>query len=436
MYRSLRGHALWGVLVLMLAVAAACTDVGDDSENGDSVDDITVDEPAADTDDSADHPAAAPTDEPTAGPTPHEEENGDDATADTGDQDRLPYWSRWWEDTDLDTHSVPLNEIISGGVPPDGIPPIDEPKFIEFDEADEWLRENEPVISIEVNGDVRAYPLQILTWHEIVNDEIGGVPVAVTFCPLCNAAVAFEREVGDHGVMRFGVSGLLRHSDLIMWDDQTKSFWQQLTGEAIVGELTGESLTMLPAVIVSYEQFKETHPEGIVLSRDTGHNRVYGNNPYVGYDDINSSPFLFRGESDDRMPPMERVLTLMINDDPVAYPYSRLEEHPVVHDEVGGEPVVVFWEPGTTSALDQTSIADSRDVGSANAFSPILDGEELTFTVEDGEIRDEKTGSTWNVLGLATSGELEGERLDEYVNGTHFWFAWAAFQPETRVWSP
>jgi hypothetical protein len=133
---------------------------------------------------------------------------------------------------------------------------------------------------------------------------------------------------------------------------------------------------------------------------------------------------------------MERVLALLVNDEPMAYPFSRLEEHPVIHDEIGGEPIVVFWSPGVASALDQTAIAESRDVGSAAAFVPELDGEILSFISEDGEIRDEETGSTWNVLGRAIDGELEGARLKEYVSAQHFWFAWAAFQPETGVWAP
>jgi hypothetical protein len=425
---------VFSAVIVLSFVLAACTTSRSDRDA----------EPATDDTASAEQVESEPTETPvseeptaTAEPTPEESDVADVAEATTEDEEeRLPYWHRWWEDTDFTNTTISLDEIQSGGVPPDGIPPIDEPKFIDFDEADEWLEDQEPVISIDIDGDARAYPLQIMTWHEIVNDEFGDQAVGVTFCPLCNAAISFDREVGEHGVMRFGVTGVLRNSDLIMWDDKTESWWQQMTGEAIVGELAGEQLTLLPSIIVSYEEFKRTFPEGVVLSRDTGHQRTYGNNPYAGYDDINSSPFLFDGERDDRYPPMERVLTLEINDEPMAYPFSQLEEHPVVHDEVGGEAVVVFWAPGATSALDETSIAESRDVGAAGAFSPVLDGEELSFVHIDGEIRDEQTDSVWNVLGHAIEGELQGERLDEYVNGTHFWFAWAAFQPETGIWSP
>ncbi len=158
--------------------------------------------------------------------------------------------TRGWE-TDFSRHSVPYSEISSGGVPRDGIPPLDDPKFITPEQADQWLGDAEPVISFEINGEARAYPLQILSWHEVVNDEVGGVPVVATLCPLCNSAIVFDRTL-DGVVHDFGVSGNLRNSDLIMWDRQTESWWQQFTGEAIVGELTGKKLTFLPASIISW----------------------------------------------------------------------------------------------------------------------------------------------------------------------------------------
>ena len=170
--------------------------------------------------------------------------------------------TRGWE-TDFSRHSVPFNEIFSGGVPRDGIPPLDDPKFTTPEQADQWLGDAEPVISFEINGDARAYPLQILTWHEVVNDVVGGVPVVATFCPLCNSAIVFDRTL-DGVVHDFGVSGKLRNSDLIMWDRQTESWWQQFTGEAIVGELTGTKLTLLPASIISWVDFKAANPEGQV----------------------------------------------------------------------------------------------------------------------------------------------------------------------------
>jgi hypothetical protein len=183
--------------------------------------------------------------------------------------------------TDFSRHTMPYAEIISGGVPRDGIPPIDSPSFSTIGAADSWLADREPVIALEINGDARAYPLQIMTWHEIVNDTVGSEPVVVTFCPLCNSAIAFDRRMGDV-VYDFGVSGKLCNSDLIMWDRQTESWWQQFTGEAIVGDLAGIRLDMLPAVIISWGDFKSVYPEGQVLARDTGFSRPYGRNPYAG----------------------------------------------------------------------------------------------------------------------------------------------------------
>jgi hypothetical protein len=347
---------------------------------------------------------------------------------------RIGFSTRGWR-TDFSKHSVPLSEIMPGGPPRDGIPPLDTPKFVWLAEGDGFLKDQEPVIAFELNRDARAYPLQILIWHEIVNDTVGGVPVAITFCPLCNTAIAFDRRL-DGRVLDFGTTGNLRHSDLVMWDRQTESWWQQITGEAIVGELTGKRLTFLPAAIVSWREFKATHPHGQVLSTDTGFDRDYGNNPYTGYDDIDERPFLFRGTIDQRLPPMERVVTVCINEAYAAYPFSRLQQQPVVMDTVGGTPLVVFWQKGVTSALDKASIPASRDVGAAAVYHPVVDGRRLTFRAENGSITDTETGSRWNILGVATWGALAGKRLEPVLHGNHFWFAWAVFRPQTRVWSP
>ncbi len=338
--------------------------------------------------------------------------------------------------TDFSKHSVPYSEILSGGPPKDGIPAIDEPRFISVGEADAWLQPQEPVILLQVGADVRAYPLQILMWHEIVNDTVGGVPVTVTFCPLCNTAIAFERTV-DGQVLDFGTTGRLRFSNLVMYDRQTESWWQQAGGEAIAGEFTGRQLKLLPASIVAWSDFKEAHPEGKILSRETGYGRNYGNNPYAGYDDVNRPPSLYVGpETPGVLPPMARVLTVDLNGEAVAYPYDVLQEVGVVNDRVGGTPLVVLWAPGTASALDAGTVALGRDVGSINAFSRQLDGQTLTFRFDGNRITDEETGSEWNVLGQAVSGSLAGSQLAPVVSINHFWFSWAAFKPETRIYQP
>jgi hypothetical protein len=335
--------------------------------------------------------------------------------------------------TNFEKHSVPMEEIISGGVPRDGIPPIDNPTFESIAAASNWLQSQSPVIALEINGDARAYPLAILTRHEIANDEVGGVPVAVTFCPLCNSSIVFDRRL-DGETLRFGVSGNLRHSDLIMWDDKTESWWQQFTGEGIVGENTGRLLDIMPSLVVGFGEFVERYPEGQVLQGGGGIFGGYGSNPYVGYDS-DPNPFLFRGQPDARLFPTARVLAGVIAGEPMAYPFDSLRDQPIVNDTVGGKDVVVFWQPGATSALDGSSIDDSRDIGMAALYDRQLDGQVLTFNLDgDGVIRDAETCSAWNIFGQALDGELAGSQLEQETAFPHFWFAWAAFQPETTIY--
>ncbi len=339
--------------------------------------------------------------------------------------------------TDFTKASVDLGEFVGGGPPKDGIPPVDEPRFESIDAARSWLVDRSPVISLEAGGEARAYPLAILTWHEIVNDTLGSVPVVVTFCPLCNTALVFEREL-DGTVHDFGTTGNLRFSDLVMYDRQTESWWQQATGEAIVGDLTGMRLTFLPAQIVGFGEFAAAHPDGDVLSRETGFSRDYGRNPYPGYDEAGDRPFLYSGVIDGRLAPKERVVTLGEGAEAIALPFSELRTVGVANVTVDGAPAVVLWAPGTASALGPSTIGDGEDVGSSGVFQPVAGGRELTFQRLGGEedpITDLQTGSTWSVTGRATAGPLAGAQLPPVVHGNHFWFAWAALSPETTVWT-
>ena len=339
--------------------------------------------------------------------------------------------SREWDKTDFCKYQDGvLEEIIRGCFGRDCIPAIHSPEFEPIDAASDWLQPQSPVIAVQVEGVARAYPLAIMTRHEIVNDVMGDTPVAVTFCPLCNSALVFNRDV-DGNVLRFGVSGLLRNSDLIMWDDLTQTWWQQLLGVGIVGEYTGTQLEILPSQMVSFGAFVEQYPDGEVL--DPG-GRNYGSNPYTGYDS-SSQPFLFRGTPDARLFATERVLAGTIAGEPMAYPFDTLAAEQVVNDVVGGREVVVFWQPGATSALDGGNIDDSRDVGMAALYQRELDGEVLTFSIDDdGTIRDDQTDSVWNVFGTAIEGELAGSQLRQELAQPHFWFAWAAFSPDTEVY--
>ena len=331
--------------------------------------------------------------------------------------------------TDFTMRTVSLTEFQSAQTR-DGIPAIDVPVYVSQAQAGEWLQDREPVLVLEIDGDARAYPLQILLFHEIVNDVVGDTPVAVTYCPLCNSSVVFDRRVGER-VLDFGVSGKLRLSDLVMYDRQTDSWWQQLTGEALVGEMAGRQLDFIPAPIVSWEEFQRAHPEGRVLSRKTRHSRPYGHNPYVGYD--TGRPWFTEAYRDRRLPAMERVVALGAGADAVAVPFSFLLINRVAAVTVAGEDVVVFHQPGTASAMDRAAIAEGRDVGAANVFRPVAGGRRLTFSASDDGFVDEETGSTWNLFGQAVAGPLVGSRLAPVTHGTHFWFAWSAFQPDTSV---
>ena len=338
-----------------------------------------------------------------------------------------------WSGTDFSRRSVDLDEIISGGPPKDGIPAIDRPRFVSPAAAAAWLDPREPVIAVTVGDQARAYPLQILIYHEIVNDTLAGMPLAVTFCPLCNAALVFDRRL-DGRLLDFGTTGLLRKSDLVMYDRQTESWWQQFTGRAIVGELDGAMLTQHPAQIVAFAEFRTGHPDGQVLSRETGHDRPYGRNPYRGYDAIDNRPFLFDDPTDPRLPAMERVLAISLGGVDRLYPFALFRDRPLIHDTVAGTPVIVMARHGTLSVLDREAIAVSRPIHSANAFDRRVAGRVLEFTLRDGEIVDTASGSRWNLLGQALAGPLAGSRLTPLPGGVHFAFAWLAFNPDSEIY--
>ncbi|CAN5708472.1 DUF3179 domain-containing protein [soil metagenome] len=345
--------------------------------------------------------------------------------------------TRGWR-TDFSISSLPYSDIIGGGPPKDGIPAVDAPVFETIADARTWIDGLSPVIAVEVDGAAKAYPMAILTWHEIVNDAVGGVPVVVTFCPLCNTALVFERTL-DGVVHDFGTTGNLYFSNLVMYDRQTESWWQQATGKSVVGEQMGAKLEFVPAQIISLDEFEATYPDGEVLSRDTGHSRPYGQNPYPGYDRADEPPFLFFGTSDGRIAPKERVATAGEGDQAIAFAYPELAEVGVATAEIDGAPIVVFWAPGTRSALDANAIDESADVGTTGVYSPVVDGRVRTFErlgPPGTPITDRETGSTWSITGAATDGPLAGTQLERVVSADHLWFSWAAFNPETRIWEP
>lgn len=393
-----RGAALVGAGMLALLVACSGADV----------------RPATEAD------AVAPSPVEQVSPDPEEE------TPSALEDRRDPRFPEPLVDPDL---------VVSGGPPPDGIPAIDEPTFEPADRVG-WLEDDEAVLSLTVAGETRAYPLQVMTWHEIVNDTVGGVAVAVTYCPLCNSGVAFEREV-DGRVLSFGTSGMLFADNLVMYDRQTESLWPQLTGQASIGVLTGAELSAIPMGVVAWDDFREAHPTALVLSRETGFDRPYGRNPYVGYDDPEGGLlFGLPEDADDRLAIKERVVGVSDGESSLAVVRSSLVAASPAEVTVGDRELVLFHKPGQASALDAGTVSGGADVGTVGVYVPEADGRRLHFEAEDEEFRDRETGSRWDVLGRATDGPLKGTQLKPYRHLDTFWFAWVTFHPDTELTDP
>ncbi len=264
------------------------------------------------------------------------------------------FWKHEWPKTDFSQRNIAnWTEILSGGPPRDGIPALSDPKFHKASNETR-IKDSEAVITVEMgHAAPRAYPIRYLTWHEIVNDTVAGVPIAVTFCPLCNSGITFDRRT-RHGTLSFGVSGKLRNSDMVMYDRETESWWQQAVGQAIVGDLTGTELKTLPSWMESWGQFRARNPEGLVMEQPA-FSRSYGRNPYQGYDS-SSRPFLYRGEMPPHgIHPLERVVRVGNR----AWPLQRVRDRGGV-SEAG---VTISWEAGQASALDAGTIAGGKDVG-------------------------------------------------------------------------
>ena len=264
------------------------------------------------------------------------------------------FWQYEWPNTDFsDTSVASWTEILSGGPPKDGIPALSDPQFIRVSQ-ERKIEDREPVITVELDGqEPRAYPVRYLTWHEIVNDKIGNTPVAVTFCPLCNSGITFDRRV--NGQLRtFGVSGKLRNSDMVMYDRETESWWQQAIGQGIVGQHNGDTLTQLPSWMESWAEYKTRNPDGLVMA-EPAFARTYGRNPYVSYDS-SRRPFLYNGE----MPPHGiPALARVVRVGDQAWPVSRLADL----GELTEAGLTISWTSGQASALDSARIGKGKDVG-------------------------------------------------------------------------
>jgi hypothetical protein len=279
---------------------------------------------------------------------------------------------------DLSAAAIPADEIHLGGPPRDGIPAIDHPLFVTADQAG-FLDVRAPVLGLELKGEARAYPVAIMNWHEIVNDQIGGRPVSVTFCPLCGSGIAFAAEAGGRA-LDFGVSGLLYNSDMLLYDRQTESLWSQLMGRAVSGSLKGTRLSSIPLEHTSWADWRTRHPNTLVLSRETGYRRDYDRDPYAGYETEKGLYFPV-AKRDPRYHPKERVLGLELEGRFKAYPFAELSQTTgEVRDKLAGRDILIRFDPAHRSA---------------RAFD-----------------------ATGKPLPAVTS----------------FWFAWYAFHPDTRVY--
>jgi len=303
------------------------------------------------------------------------------------------------------------SELLAGGPPKDGIPSLDKPKFTSVEEADEWLKGSDLVLGLELNGITKAYPHRILNWHEIVNDFADGKPVLVTYCPLCRTGIAFDPTI-DGKRVEFGTSGKLWKSNLVMYDRKTDSYWSQVGGKAIVGELAGMKLDQIPLDTVEWKDWKEKHPDTVVLSKDTGFFRDYDRDPYASFA---KSPGVGFGVdfNDNRLFSKAIVYGVLVGDKTKAYSEEKVKEVGLLNDEFAGKKLLVFWDP----ALNAVKIFDRE-----------LSGEELEFSL-DGKLIDNK-GREWNFDG--SSGEMQLERIDSFGL---FWFSWLATYPDTELLS-
>lgn len=313
----------------------------------------------------------------------------------------------------------------------DATPPIDAPVFASIKSAG-TLDPNASVIALELNGEWRAYPLGMLVSHQIVNDQMQGIPIAVTYCPLCNSALVFKRRVDDD-VLRFGVSGATRNSGFLMWDDLTQSWWQQFTGEAIMGTYMGTRLEVLPSKIVTWGEYTKWHTMGRVLVSDEKLGKLtYSQKGLDFFEGIDPATMIDK-PLDRRIPPKERVLASIVNGEGIAYPFSVLAAHRVINDTAGGQPVVAFWESAQLD--DENTIQRGEDVGMAVLFYRTVNDQVLTFTIAGDQIQDEETKSTWTIFGEAIQGPLKSTRLEQVNGSAYYWFAWVTTYPDTRLYS-
>lgn len=318
--------------------------------------------------------------------------------------------------------------VISGGPPKDGIPPIERPKYVSAAEADKFLQRDDVVFGLDYRGEVKAFPQIILVWHEIVNEEVAGEKLSVTYCPLTGSTVGYKgKSKIDGRPFTFGTSGKLVNSNLLMYDRQTDSTWPQILGVAITGPNKGQRLDAVPLTWTTWGRWKRAYPTTLVLSKDTGHLRAYGRDPYGSYTSeaanyyTSGGPFFPVMARSSRFPDKKVVIGIKMGNDVLALPKDAAAKSGVVNFTLGGLPVVALYD----AALDEVS-----------AFVRDLEGRELRLERRNQEIVDAQTGTIWTAQGKAIRGRLTGAQLSWVASFDVMWFAWYAFYPETKVLVP
>lgn len=330
--------------------------------------------------------------------------------------------------------NIRVEEIQWGGVIVDGIPALDNATMIEADKAT-YMNGEDAVFGISINGDARAYPLRILDWHEMANDVVGGVPVSLAYCTLCGAAIAFDGRASDGETYTFGSSGFLFRSNKLMYDRQTRTLWNQLTGEPVLGELVGTDVTLdlLPVVLTTWTEWQNQHPDTMVLDIETGFNRIYdpgaAYGDYFAYEDT-MFPVWQRAEA---LPTKDQVYTLRIDGLPKAYPIEVLADEQVVNDTLSETNVVLVATRGIVS-VD----GENRRVGevtySAGSEVRAYDRGEHTFEPgPDANSVVDENGEVWEVTEEALISPA-GERAERISGHLAYWFGWYAFFPQTLVY--
>jgi hypothetical protein len=343
--------------------------------------------------------------------------------------------------TDTLKHSVPLSEI-QIVLPKGSFPTLDYPKFVSKSEGMQMFFTKEPVIVVAIDGFAKAYSLNILTMHEIANDTLRGIPILVTYCPLCNSGIVYNRNLqfdGKYFLLEFEASGMLRNSDMVMLDRTTETLWQQSMGVAIVGAYDKAELDLLPSIIISVEEFFTRYPNGKILSKKTGFIQVekrYGYNPYTKYDEKTNplQQFFDSDKVDKRLPAMERVVDVEHLGNYKIYTFKSVAKKGVINDVFKTNKIVLFYKSGTVSVLDQNDISTSKNIGSVTVFKAILEGQHLTFKKKKGIFIDNETNSKWGITGYCYAGKFQGKQLQIEPHSNHFAFAWLAFHPNSEIY--